>query len=377
MLTKTNKKLKKIIASYLVLSLIFLTTPMPVRAEAWGTNMAAAIWKQMTEEMVRKIREMQVAQAKIMAIKQVQQKTQNLISGGGATGGKKLIYEDWNKEVWQTAQKEGETEVKDYFKTVKQRTGQEGKKIVNFAEKSIQPTYYDYSPNIDKYLQGKKSSNPKLFWAYWTAKTFLQNQSFLYAIGGLNVFGKQYSQVANEQLAKGVAYGGYKPVTKGTTSNGIKNALSKSSISTRSKEKEKIVLPGSTVRDLNSKVHGMGIDTISMARSLPEIITALVVSMLNKLLKQGLGMTGQFNGGLGKDKGKGNIFGKLGGLLGINSGIGSVGGISKQPNFGLGSGMGMGEFTTGMPGSDIFGQLFNFIQGGGRSAKYFTPTFRP
>src|SRR4030042_4723339 len=75
------QKYKKISPVLLVLSLILLTFPHPARAEAWGTNMGAAIMKQTMEEMYTAIKESLVASAKVVAIRIIQGRLNVLLTG--------------------------------------------------------------------------------------------------------------------------------------------------------------------------------------------------------------------------------------------------------------------------------------------------------
>ena len=82
-------KIKKIIALVLIASLFALLVPArPAKADIWGESLFAAMtFKQMLEEIYKKIEQSMLAALRSAAIKIIQSRLLSLIGGGGKKGG--------------------------------------------------------------------------------------------------------------------------------------------------------------------------------------------------------------------------------------------------------------------------------------------------
>ncbi len=88
---------------------------------------------------------------------------------------------------------------------------------------------------------------------------------------------------------------------------------------------EEIMTPGSTIADTNVKGKTLSMDMLAMARSIPEVATAMVTSMLTQMMNKGIStVTSKVSGQLG---GSGEIGSALSGISsGLSSTAASAGG---------------------------------------------------
>jgi len=288
----SNYNYKKYIAAILLISLLCWAAPKPTRADTWGANMMAAIWKQTMEEMYLKIKEMIIATLKMQAIRIVQARMMSLLGsagGGFGMGGGGLVISDWRQFIYGSAGQYSTQVTNDFFQNMRSSTPQPlTQRIIEPAEKAVQTDIFAIKPDLQNYVQEGRAdkiftpgyaSNP---WEAWRRAAMPQNDLAFMYFRGIALQSESFRQKEEEQKFKGTAGQGYKSVT---ASSGKQVTVPPGS---DYKGAEKIVTPGSTIKDLVSKVLGMPIDMVALSRSIPEIVAAMVTQMLTNMINQGL-----------------------------------------------------------------------------------------
>ena len=270
---------KKIIASILLVSLIFLIAPKPTYADAWGSNMEAAMWKQMMEETVKKIYDNMVAVLKMAAIKLIMSQLSNMLNKGGASGVGPIS--NWRQFIYGSANQYAMQMTNDFFRSMSSGTPSAlSQRIIMPAQSAVMMSPYSLRPDLQNYVQGGEgrliftpgyAQNP---WVAWNQAAKPQNDLAYMYMRGLDVQQNAYASQAEVKKAEGVAGAGYQSKTSGgnkTTGEG-----------------GQITTPGSTQKDLVTKVQSMPIDMVALSRTIPEIVAGMVTGMLTQMLNKGL-----------------------------------------------------------------------------------------
>jgi len=272
-------KHKKIIASVLVLSILAITVPRPARADAWGSNMMAAIQKEIMEELYLQIKETIIANLKIMAIRIIQGRLQTLITGvPGGMGANGLIISDWKQFINRPASKYSDKITNDFFSRLKSGAASGERQMIENAERKIKENIYT-PPDLHNYVaEGKKENifkpgaaqNP---WLAWGVAGLAQNSETDIEMRARSLGGTAYGMEAKARESEGVAGQGVEGAKKG--SSGITGG-------------GQIVTPGSVIKDLITKVQSMPLDILVQSKSIYEIITSMVTQMLTQMIMQGI-----------------------------------------------------------------------------------------
>lgn len=290
----------KIISILILISITFSFVPQPVYAGAWGEDTYASILKEMLEEMYLKIKETVIANLKIAAIRVVQARLNSLIGGGGA-GGPKFVT-DWRDEIYGSAKRQSDIVVNNYFSELKSKTpGSQGQQIVAMGEKIYKTDYTDPSqvvPDIDKYKREGLSGSPNAFWRYFLKVPETQNQPFTYSMAASEKAATEYSEKSGTEAAKNIAFQGVKGTEEKSQSKLIPGAVTATSASggkytkvynnSSSTAEKKITMPGSIIGDIWSEVQNMPTKMLTLARSIPEIASAMVSQMITQMIQQGV-----------------------------------------------------------------------------------------
>jgi hypothetical protein len=280
---KTN--IKKIVAFALVFSVFFAFSPRPAQAVGiWGESFYRAMFlKQTLEDISKKMQETIVATLKMNAIRTIQGRMMSLLGGGG--GGQPQIVQNWRETIYGSANKEANLVVKDYFSSAKSGTGVGGQKIVSAGQKMYSTDPTSIRPTIDQYV--REGRVEKIFDKNYTPNPVqalvdlskMRNYPAFYTMTAQELYAINYGEKAGSEAAKNIAYGGYKGTgdTSGKAGGG----------------EEKITMPGSALRDTFTKVMNMPTDMISFAKSVPEIVAAMVTQMLTQMINKGFSMMNQ------------------------------------------------------------------------------------
>ncbi|MDI6778097.1 MAG: hypothetical protein QMD77_02800 [Patescibacteria group bacterium] len=273
-------KHKKFIAVFLIFSFLAAVFPFPAYADFWGANWVATHLERILEEMYLKIKESIIATLKMQAIRTIQGRMMSLLGGGGQP----QIVTNWRETIYGSANKEASLVVNDYFSSTKSGSGPGGQKIVSAGEqmynadpRSVKPTIDRYVPEgrVDKIFDRNYTPNPT---QALVDLSKMRNYPVFYTATAQSIYAVEYGEKAGSEAAKNIAYGG----VKGTGDTG--------SSAGKQGEVEKITMPGSVKRDVFSQIMSMPTNMVTLARSIPEIVAAMVTQMLTQTVNRGFSM---------------------------------------------------------------------------------------
>jgi hypothetical protein len=288
----------KLIAIFLIISIFTMALPKPAKADIWGESIYGAMtYKQILEEMYKKIQDTLVASLRNAAIRLIQSRLMALLGSGGKNGPGPIA--DWRQFIYSSAMQYSTQVTNDFFRNM--RTGLPSpviQRIVSPAQKMTTADPSEMKPDIQNYVREGRAD--KIFakgyatdkWEAWRRAAMPQNSPAYLAMVGTSI--KQESARQQEEIKKteGAANAGYQSKKD--------DSGSKNGVSAPGAEEGKTITPGSTVKDTVTKVQGMPIDMISMARTIPDVVAGMVTSMLTQMLNRGLTtVTSQINKQIG------------------------------------------------------------------------------
>jgi hypothetical protein len=265
----------KLLAILLIFSVLFISSPKPARADNWGANMMAAIWKQTMEEMYLYVKETVIANLKIAAIRIIQGRIQTLLTGNsgqfGIGGNGTLVITDWKQFIYGSANKQSDKIVNNFFSQLKSGASSGERRIIESAESK---TYDDLfaAPDLHKYVSEGKVENifkpgmSKDPWYTFGIASLPQNNASDIAARARSIIASTHSIESGSKKAEGQAGLGYESKKK----NG------------------KIITPGSSIKDIVDEIQKMPIKMLTLARSIPEIVANMVTQMITQMVNQGL-----------------------------------------------------------------------------------------
>jgi hypothetical protein len=265
----------KLLAILLIFSVLFISSPKPARADNWGANMMAAIWKQTMEEMYLYVKETVIANLKIAAIRIIQGRIQTLLTGNsgqfGIGGSGTLVITDWKQFINNSANKKSDKITTDFFNRLKSNAASGEKKIIESAERKLKESIYT-PPDLHKYVaEGKKENifKPGMSKDHWYAfgvSGLPQNSEIDIASRGGSLRATAYEMESDAKRTEGQAGLGYES----------------------KKKNRKIITPGSSIKDIVDEIQKMPIKMLTLARSIPEIVSNMVTQMITQMVNQGL-----------------------------------------------------------------------------------------
>jgi len=266
-------------------SFIVAISTYEAKAEAWGTNAAAAILKEVLERTQRVIDGVILSSTKMAATSVLNSQVASLI--GGSSLGESGIVTDWEKYLYQEPVEETRVYMDSYLTAV---TG--GRAASNY--RSAGSSEYSYNSYLKSYAEGMLATTSDGDIVAANAEEQIPDfqkkladgdiQAYnVYFQGANNPFSlslmarsqeqQVYESLKDTQQTKAIAYGGY----KGTTAEDGKT----------------IITPGSTVRDVVSNVYGIGPNIIATSSNPSELTSGTVLAAVNsaimKLFQNGLG----------------------------------------------------------------------------------------
>jgi hypothetical protein len=279
-----KKKPNKFIAAIFLLFLIVFLEAAPARADYWGASMMSAQYQITVNKMLDQIEKTMIANAKMMAIRLVQSRLMSLFSSGG-NGGPKVIG-DWRQFIYGTAMTYSTQATNDFFRGMQSGVPSPLiSRVITPAQKAVTASTTPMKPDLQNYVREGRADmvfqkgwaqNP---WAAWRQSFMPQNDMGSLYAQGLAVQQNAYNTQAEVKKAEGVAGAGYEG-TKKTTSSGGSGGTSS----------EQITMPGSSAKDMVTKIQSMPIDMVSMAKSVPEIAASMITSMLTQMMNKGFAM---------------------------------------------------------------------------------------
>lgn len=212
-----------------------------------------------------------------------------------------MFITNWQDFIFGSAQRTADRVVNDFFMGLRSGTSAGMQRVVNNAQRALdaEVALTKTPPDLQKYVSEGRAElifdpatrNP---WLAWRKAGEPQNDLAYRYLQGWAIKQEAFRQEEEKQKAQSIAYQGFKGVeTKGsgkgpltaTSSQGSKMTIPPGSSYAPSSS---ISLPGSIVKDLTSEVQSMGIKTITFAKSIPDIITNMVVQTLTNLINYGI-----------------------------------------------------------------------------------------
>jgi len=266
----------------IAMAAVFLCSTPQAHAEAWGTNAASAILKEVLERTQRVIDGVILSSTKTAATTVLNAQVASLI--GGSNLGESRIITDWEKYLYQDPMEKTGVYMDSYLTAV---TG--GRATSNYVSAGGS----SYNSELRSYAEGMlvSTSNGQVIAAnaeeqipnfkeemakgnIMAYNVYFQgsNNPFIVTMNARAQEQAIYESIQKTQEAKAVAYGGY----RGTeTADG------------------KITTPGSTVRDVVANVYGIGPSIIATSSNPSELTSGVVLAVVNQT------MSGLFERGLG------------------------------------------------------------------------------
>ncbi len=282
---------KKFVVVLLILTLFTATLPAPAHADIWGESIYGAMFlKQTLEEMYNKIQQTLVANLRMMAMRLIQTRLMSIFGGAGGAGGPKVIG-DWRQFIYGAATTYSMKATNDFFRGMQSGIPSPlASRIITPAQRAVNnvtniDAYQNIKPDLQNYVrEGRADMIFRQGWAQnpqaaWIMADAPQNNMASMYLMGKQLKDTKAAQEAEVKKAEGVAGAGYEGTKKTTSSGGTNGGSS-----------EQITMPGSSAKDMVTKVQSMPIDAISMARTIPDVVASMVTSMLTQMLNKGFNM---------------------------------------------------------------------------------------
>ncbi|MFH0930199.1 MAG: hypothetical protein V1814_03030 [Candidatus Moraniibacteriota bacterium] len=289
-----NKKIQKIFSTLLLFAFLSLAFTPSARADTWGANMMAAIWKQTTEQMVKSIQDTLLANLKMAALRIIQSRLMSLLGSSGNSmvpGVTNFIISDWKMFIYGSASKYSTQVTNDFFRNLQAgSTGAINQYVISPAQRAVNVNYWSMRPDLQNYVAGGDAS--KIFntgaasnpWMAWRMAAMPQNDLAFTYLRAESYKQAAYNQEAQARMSEGQAGQGYKS-KEATTSSGAKVTVPSGS----DYKGQNITTAGSDIKELANEVTiRMKTQMLSLARSIPEVVTAMVNQMLTQVIQQGV-----------------------------------------------------------------------------------------
>jgi hypothetical protein len=297
---------KKLTVTILLLAFSILALPNPVRAGSWGEDLAAA-WEEVTlTKILDKIEKTMVANLKVMAVRIIQGRVQVLLTGScGAycIGGSSGFITNWQDYIFGSAQKTAENTVNTFFNEMRSGVGSGMERVVNKAQKRFdfevlktkKPDLQNYVPEgkVEYIFDPTKPVGNR--WIAFRKSAEPQNDEGYITMRGFREYAEAFRKQEELRKTKAQADQGFKGVEKKSSNRGPYTAISstggKYTVPAKSgpaSEEGLVTLPGSVLKDITSETQLMGVKMIGFARSIPEVVTNMVVQTLTNLINYGI-----------------------------------------------------------------------------------------
>jgi len=297
---------KKIVATILLVSFLSFLASNSARAGAWGEDIQAAVLEVTWTKILDNIEKQLVASLKIMAIRIIQGRLQVLLTGScGAycIGGSAGFITDWRDYIFGSAQRTAENTVNTFFNGMRSGVGSGMERVVNNAQKRFEfevletkkPDLQNYVPEgkVEYIFDPTKPVGNR--WIAFRKSAEPQNDEGYITMRGSGEFAEAFRQQEELRKTKAQADQGFKGVEKKSSNRGPYTATSSTggkytvpASSGPASEEGLVTLPGSVLKDITSETQLMGVKMIEFARSIPEVVTNMVVQTLTNLINYGI-----------------------------------------------------------------------------------------
>jgi hypothetical protein len=273
MIKKTKRRALSVL---IVLSMLFVFSPQPARADFWGSAELAAFMKEMMETIQRQIEGALLGTLKMAAIQMLNSKVGQLV--GGVAGGQPLFITDFNEFLYQNPTQKANLYMNDFFSLTTRGKGSSANYLSAGGTSSLSGNYpaqlraiaesvttkgdgivgYDleeYAPSPDEMFA---SGNFRGLNAFFSNPA---NNAFGYTLQAQKVYQNQLDQERQVAAMKALS-SGFIPSEK----NGI------------------VMAPASTIEAAITNVQDMGNQMIAAAENPGEILSGAISAMANKLI---------------------------------------------------------------------------------------------
>lgn len=285
------KKTKKIAIVLFLFAFLNMAFAPSARADEWGGSMLAANFQITREQMLQSIKETIIANLKMAAIRIIQARLSSLLGsiGGSTDGVAGMIISDWKAFIYTSASKYSTYATNSFFTNLNSGATSAMKKYVTDpAKNAVGVDYYNMRPTSGadpSKLSGSGTSN---FWTNFEVMARSENDAALIALRAQSLKQAAAQQQAEAKKAEGIAGQGNKSketkTTEATTSTGSKVTVPAGS---DYKGEQSISVAGSMLGYLKSEANAMPMRMLTLARSIPEVATAMVNQMIAQVIQQG------------------------------------------------------------------------------------------
>lgn len=248
------------------------------RAEAWGTNIAAAILKQSLEKIARQIEGAILGALKASAIQLLNTQVGQLI--GGSSAGGSAIISDWREFLYSEPEQKVQVYMEDFFAQMTSgRASSSNYDSPYSLANGTNPTIGNYSVSLVEAGRASLNSSPQPCKeldrfpdpasAIGDGNIAAINAALVnpmcnpigFSLGTQSVAMQKAEEERNINFVKSIA-SGYKPIE----SNG------------------KTILPGSTIGQMVADANDIGNKVIAAASNPAELASGIIVSLVNKTI---------------------------------------------------------------------------------------------
>jgi hypothetical protein len=295
------KKTKKIAFVLFLFAFLNMAFAPSARADEWGGSMLAANFQITREQMLQSIKETIIANLKMAAIRIIQARLSSLLGsvGGSTDGVAGMIISDWKAFIYTSASKYSTYATNSFFTNLNSGATSAMKQyVLDPAKSAVGVDYYNMRPDLQNYVSGgdptKIFSSTSSSWPVgWRVAAMPQND-----LGSIALRAEGVKQTAAEQqklakLAEGIAGQGNKSkeVTVPGPKDGQVTASNGKMVSVPAgsdyKGEQNISVAGSMLGYLKSEANAMPMRMLTLARSIPEVATAMVNQMIAQVIQQG------------------------------------------------------------------------------------------
>jgi hypothetical protein len=284
---------KNTIAIFLILSVLFSFRPAPAHAGEWGGAMLAAMWKQSVETMVKSIQDTILANAKQAAIRVIQNRMMSFMktsSGSSSQGLTGMLISNWQSFVFSTAQNYTTTVTNDFFTNLGAAGNNYTRQyIIDPAQKAVTKDIFSQVPDIQQYIPDPANiftTKTTSDWKIWLKAAEPQNDQAVTHLKASALEQSAFQQKVQAQFAEGLAGNGY--ASKKTTDKANSSTSKYGTYRSGSKESEDITLPGAMVNNFLNATQNMGIQLVTYAKSIPEVVVNMVTTSITQMVNQGI-----------------------------------------------------------------------------------------
>jgi len=293
-----NKKIQKILIALLLFSFLNLTFAPSVHADAWGSNMGATIFQITQEKILQSIKETIISNLKMAAIRIIQTRLSSLLGSIGIPidGVAGMIISDWKAFIYTSASKYSTQITNNFFTNLNSgATSAMQQYVIIPARNAVGVDYYNMQPTPGVDPSKLSGSGAKKYWTNFEVMARSENDSALIALRAQSLKQAAAQQQAMSKLAEGVAGQGNKSKEKKITVPGAKDGQVMASngkmvsvpAGSSYTGQQNITVTGSLLGDLKNEINNMPIRMLTLARSIPEVATAMVNQMIAQVIQQG------------------------------------------------------------------------------------------